>query len=211
MPELPEVETIRLQLEGKILGKHIKGVSRSKKSLREAFSCSSAKVKNKEISGLSRWGKRLFIHVGPDGECFDISLGMTGSFRVDEALAHKIKHDHVGIEFQDGSRLVFNDPRRFGWVEFKRQKPELKGWDPILSSKKDFQWVVKKTIKTEVNAYTFLMDQKYIVGLGNIYVQEILFKAGVSPFRKIKKCSKSDLEKIRKHTEVILKKSLKSG
>ncbi len=211
MPELPEVETVRLQLEEQILDKKIESVSKSRLNLRKPFSCSSSKVKNKKIKSLKRWGKRLFIELNT-GEYFDVSLGMTGSFRFEDTKSYKKqKHDHVTWTFSNQKKLIYNDARRFGWVEFNTEPVDLSGWDPLLSSKKDFQWVVDKAKTKDVDSYTFLMDQKYIVGLGNIYVQEILFRSGVSPFRKIHQCSAKDFESIRKHTGVILKNALKNG
>ncbi len=211
MPELPEVETVRLQLEEQILNKKIESVSKSRLSLRKPFLCSTPKVKGEKIESVRRWGKRLFVYL-ETGEYFDISLGMTGVFRSEDVKSYKKqKHDHVTWSFKGANKLIYNDARRFGWVEFRVEPPELLGWDPLLSTKKEFKEIIEKSKKTEVDAYTFLMDQKYIVGLGNIYVQEILFRAGISPFRKIKKCSDKDFENIRKHTGVILKGALKSG
>lgn len=211
MPELPEVETVRRQLEDKILNLEIDSVSQSKLNLRKPFSCSTKKVKLDSVSELGRWGKRLFIHLDSN-QYFDISLGMTGSFRVEsENKFQNIKHDHIKIRFTSGERLVFNDPRRFGWFELQKGGPTLTGWDPVLSPRKDFKAVVAKAKKTEVNAFTFLMDQKNIIGLGNIYVQEILFHSGVSPFRKINKCTASEMELIRKNTNKVLKQALSHG
>ena len=152
MPELPEVETVRKQLEEKILNLEVESVSKSRLNLRKPFSCSTSKVKNDKVSKLGRWGKRLFIHLDSE-QFFDISLGMTGSFRVEsQDKFESIKHDHIKIKFTSGERLVFNDPRRFGWFELQKGAPVLTGWDPVLSPKKDFKHVIDRAKKTEINA-----------------------------------------------------------
>ncbi len=211
MPELPEVETVRRQLEKQIVNKKIRSTSQSRLRLRKPYMCSTSKIKSKKVIAVTRWGKRLFVHLDDD-LYFDISLGMTGSFRFEKISAiEKIKHDHIKIDFQSDHRLVFNDPRRFGWFMLCQGQPELIGWDPLLSQKKDYQEVVKKALKSEMNAYNFLMDQKNIIGLGNIYVQEILFLSKISPFKKIRTCSLNELELIQKNTIKVLKKALKHG
>ena len=211
MPELPEVETIRAQIEPLILNQEIVNVKASSFNLRKPLGKGVRKTESMKVASVSRWGKRLFIDLDTKGLAFDISLGMSGNLRFESKNFEKRKHDHIIMTFKSKERLVYNDPRRFGWVEFLNKKLVLPGWDPLLSSKKDFSQIVEIGQSLQKNIYNFLMDQKYIVGLGNIYVQEVLFKARVSPFRSVADCSDKDFENIRKATLAILKKALGHG
>lgn len=211
MPELPEVETVRSQIESALLGQEVLHVKASSFNLRKPLGKGVRKAESMKVEALSRWGKRLFINLKDSDLNFDISLGMSGSLRFESKDFEKRKHDHIVMTFKSKERLVYNDPRRFGWFEFLKEQKVLPGWDPLLSSKKDFAKIVESAQRVQKNIYSFLMDQKYIVGLGNIYVQEILFKAKISPFRSTSKCSEKDFENIRKATTFILKKALGHG
>lgn len=211
MPELPEVETVKLQLADSILNEDIKSVRLSKLNLRKPLNCSSSKLKNRKFVGVSRWGKKLLIHFDDDS-LLDVSLGMTGMMRVEEGKFSKQKHDHLIFELKTGKKLIYNDPRRFGWVSYVKDKMDLDGWDPILSPAKDYKLkVLEPGLKSKKTIYSFLMDQKYIVGLGNIYVQEVLFKARIHPFKRACDCSEKDFENIRKACRQILKQALSHG
>lgn len=211
MPELPEVETVKRQVEALISGEEIVAAQKSGLNLRKDLGCSLLRLKGQKISGVSRWGKRLLVHLGENASYLDVSLGMTGMLRVAPKGSKAIKHDHVTLRFKNGDKLIYNDPRRFGWVSYSEVGFNYIGWDPILSSKKDFQKITLYANKSQKSIYSFLMDQKYIVGLGNIYVQEILFKSKISPFRLTSDCSADDLEALRKNTKIILNKALGYG
>jgi len=214
MPELPEVETVIRQIESKISGKTIVGVQKSGLNLRKDIGCGQGSLRGQKIQSLSRWGKRILIHLDRKNNHLDVSLGMTGMLRVEPKGARGLKHDHLSLRLNSGDRLIYNDPRRFGWVTFSRDEFKHKGWDPLLSSKKDFKEIVLKASASKKTIYSFLMDQQYIVGLGNIYVQEILYKAGVSPFRISQDCTPCtplELEAVRKNTKIILNRSLNFG
>jgi formamidopyrimidine-DNA glycosylase len=180
-------------------------------NLRKSLGPGAKKTKTMKVKSFSRWGKRLFINLNKESAFFDISLGMTGNLRIESGKPKKRKHDHIVVTFASEKRLVYNDPRRFGWFEYLNEEKDLIGWDPLLSSKRDFSKIVENGQKLEKNIYSFLMDQKYVVGLGNIYVQEILFRAKVSPFRKTKNCSSKDFNEIKKGISFILNKALGHG
>ena len=92
-----------------------------------------------KIKTVSRWGKKILINLSNEPNHLDVSLGMTGMLRVANKGAKKLKHDHLSIKFKSGQKLIYNDPRRFGWVSFAKDKFEPKGWDPLLSQKRDFK------------------------------------------------------------------------
>lgn len=202
MPELPEVETVRLQLKSKLIGKCIYKVKISDKNLRKPLLF----LNEKKIIDLKRWGKRLFIIL--DGEEYlDISLGMTGKFKVQSQKTLAL-HDHVLFFLSGGVYLVYNDVRRFGWIELKKGKPDFKGWDPILDCHENLKSVVFAFKKSKKNLFNFLMSQDYIAGLGNIYVQEALFRAKLSPFRLCEKTSEKLFKKLITEIKKVLNEAL---
>jgi len=211
MPELPEVETVKRQISTEIIGEEIVAVRKSKLNLRKEFGVSSSSLKGRKVSSVTRWGKRLFVNLDQKPLCFDVSLGMTGMLRVEKGEFSLLKHDHISFKFKNGFNLVYNDPRRFGWVSLLRDEFDKKGWDPLLSSKKDFKVVLSSAERSKKNIYSFLMDQSYIVGLGNIYVQEILFKSKISPFRSTFTCSREELERVRLSTKQTIRSALSHG
>lgn len=209
MPELPEVESVRENLEARLLGQRLVSAASSTFKLRKDFSAPRLFAEKPKLRALKRHGKRLFL-IFPDFY-FDVSLGMSGSFRIEKRRKPQ-KHDHILLSFTD-LNLIYNDPRRFGWVTYlKGEGPvALKGWDPLLSSEKEFKLVVKKAAISKKTIYAFLMDQDKVVGLGNIYVQEILFLAGFSPFRKTSSLEEADWLKLKRSIRKILNKALKYG
>jgi len=212
MPELPEVETVKRQIESHICGEEIVAVKKSGFNLRKELGHNSVSLKGLKISSLSRWGKRLFVNF-ESSKFFslDVSLGMSGMLRLEKKPVKKQKHDHLIFKLSNDISLIYNDPRRFGWIRVLNKPFKKEGWDPLLSSKKDYSFVVDKAMSSKKSSYGFLMDQKYVVGLGNIYVQEVLFMSGVSPFRPINECSSKELELIRKNSKLIVNKALKHG
>jgi len=205
MPELPEVETVRSELAEFLIGRElVKVASPSKKNLRKPLNWPKKTLK---INDVTRWGKRLFINFN-ELEHLDISLGMTGSFRKESNFKART-HDHLVFTLDDSSKLIFTDPRRFGWVEYKSGAQNLKGWDPILSPLEEKTNLIKVMKSSKKDLYSFLMDQTNIVGLGNIYVQEALFRAGAYPFKRCHKTSYADLDLIIEKSQEILKEALK--
>jgi formamidopyrimidine-DNA glycosylase len=204
MPELPEVETVRSELSEFLSDVDLLNVkSPTKLQLRKPVLWPSKKLKVKDVN---RWGKRLFLELN-NNAYFDVSLGMTGSFRREKKYSFK-DHDHLVFELGDHSNLVYNDPRRFGWVQYRDGKPVTKGWDPIIGNPSEKEWVVKKMKTSRKDVYSFLMDQSHIVGLGNIYVQEALFRAGVRPFKRCFRVSYAKLYFILEKVEEVLLEAL---
>ncbi len=144
-------------------------------------------------------------------------LGMTGSWR---SLAGEIhsdeirKHDHVILHFASGMKLIYNDPRRFGLLELIDKRKTLNsrwlknlGVEPLTEEFND-EFLFKLTRKRKAPIKGFLMDQKNVVGVGNIYASEALFAAKVKPLKAAGKISKSETEQIVRSIREILKKAI---
>lgn len=201
MPELPEVETTRRGLAAALTGKEISSVELRRGDLRFPFQADFRKrVQGRRIERLDRRAKYLLIRLS-GGDALVAHLGMSGSFRVEgmsDAVAtarlhHEIRrvdaHDHVVLETSDGIRVVYNDPRRFGFMFVAAQDeldshPRLSGiglepLEPPLTPTR----LVKAMAGVSAPLKAALLDQRRIAGLGNIYVCEALHLAGLSPYR----------------------------
>ena len=205
MPELPEVETVRRGLAGTLEGARIVGVDQRRPDLRFPFPADfAARLTGRRIEALSRRAKYLVAHLD-DGLGLISHLGMSGSWRIEAgggdrmpgAFHHErsklAAHDHVvfHLEGADGasSRVVFNDPRRFGFMLFAEpgrlaEHPFLAGLgvEPTGNALSgELLATLFRDKRTPLKAA--LLDQRLIAGLGNIYVCEALWRAGLSPRR----------------------------
>jgi formamidopyrimidine-DNA glycosylase len=185
MPELPEVETVRTGLEKAWVGHTITAVELRRQSLRFPFPKDMVeRLQGRKIIAIRRRAKYLLIDLD-DGSIWLNHLGMTGRWTYD-ASDYDGKHDHVMIRFEDGSVSVYNDPRRFGVMDIMvgtshklldHLGPEpLEDWSGAeLANRLSGR---KSAIKT------LLLDQRIVVGIGNIYACEVLNRAQISPTRK---------------------------
>ena len=193
MPELPEVETTRRALGRLIAGRRIVAVHVHERRLRYALPRGLEKLLVSErITAIERRGKYLFL-VCRDGTLL-IHLGMSGSLRV-VACEHALRrHDHVELVFDHGRCLRFHDPRRFGlilWVRGDVSRHRLirnLGPEPFAD---EFNggYLHKLAHGRRQSIKTFLMDSRIVAGLGNIYVNEALFRSGIHPRRSIGRIS----------------------
>lgn len=185
MPELPEVETVRRGLEPHILNKRIASLYLARKNLRIPFPGDmKEKIENRTCLNLRRRGKYIWIDFD-NGETLVIHLGMSGSFTINPIQTSP--HDHVVFTTEDGTRLVYNDPRRFGCMFFVPTGNEtlypgfaVMGPEPLGN---DFNApaLVQKLAKRKTPIKTALLDQSVVAGIGNIYACEALYLAGISP------------------------------
>lgn len=215
MPELPEVETIKLELNRLIVNKTIKAVDiRLPKQILGNKGEFIKKVTGVKINSIARRAKTLIIGLN-NSSYLVFHLKMTGQLiykRKNGKLSgggHPIKHNlqelpnkysHVIFNFSDGSQLFFNDTRQFGWVKLVNAKQLANmqnnyGPEP-LSKYFTFNQFKKLFNKKTQNIKTLLMDQKFIAGIGNIYAQEALFCAGIHPRRRANKTSETELKKL---------------
>jgi formamidopyrimidine-DNA glycosylase len=201
MPELPEVETVRLGLAPIMEGVAIDRVELRRPDLRVPFPPGFARrLSGRTIIALGRRGKYLLADLD-DGNVLVMHLGMSGSFRIEvpgaravpgsyyHARQERRAHDHVVFRLSSGARIIFNDPRRFGLMDLvpRRELPGSKlfralGMEP-LGNALDGAAMAKLFVNRIAPLKSALMDQRLIAGLGNIYVCEALWRARLSPER----------------------------
>jgi formamidopyrimidine-DNA glycosylase len=201
MPELPEVETVRRGLEPVFTASAIERVELGRGDLRFPFpERFAARLAGRRARALRRRAKYMIADLD-GGDALVIHLGMSGSFRIesDEGAAapgafHLKRgkaraHDHVVFHFADGARVVYNDPRRFGFMLLETQAALAAhplfaglGVEP-LSRDMNAKALAKAFAGRKAPVKAALLDQRIIAGLGNIYVCEALHRAGISPKR----------------------------
>jgi formamidopyrimidine-DNA glycosylase len=201
VPELPEVETVRRGLETVLLGAQFSGVDQRRWDLRFPFPERFAeRLTGRTVEALRRRAKYLIADL--DGiEALVMHLGMSGSFRIEQAAstepppsasiaaAKDPAHDHIAFELSTGARVIYNDPRRFGFMLLISRHalaahPLLQhaGIEP-LGDEFDGAALAKLFAGKRTSLKTALLDQKLVAGLGNIYVCEALYRACLSPHR----------------------------
>ena len=200
MPELPEVETVRRGLQPAMEGAKIMKADVRRKDLRFPFQKDFvARLEGQTVTGLGRRAKYLMADLG-SGDVLLMHLGMSGSFRVlndDEKTPGKFHfsrsedraHDHVVFQMSSGAAIVFNDPRRFGYMKVIARnaldrEPLLKDLGPEpLGNEFDAAMLARACANKKTSLKAALLDQRVVAGLGNIYACEALFRAHLSPRR----------------------------
>ena len=229
MPELPEVEIVRKSLDKKIKQKKVKKVIIRNRNLRLKIPLKfNSYFFNKKIIRVGRFSKYLIIYLPKDNYCL-IHLGMSGTIHiVNNKSVNKYtntsfynspflpkKHNHVELVFEN-FKIIYNDPRRFGFFQIIKSNSDLikrfnhLGPEPFdknfnLNYVYNFFKGKNKDIKN------FLLDQKFVSGIGNIYASEILFLSKVNPFKKAKLLSKKECQKIIINSRKILLKAISMG
>lgn len=189
MPELPEVETTRLSLLPHLLGRRIVELDVRVERLRTVLDAAQLQhhLIGARIEALRRRGKYLLADLH-HGQVLLIHLGMSGRLSIDRQTMPDLgKHDHVVWRFDDGGRLRFTDPRRFGLVELFAAEGELShprlrrlGLEP-LGEEFAALTLRQAAAGSRLPIKTLLMDANRLVGVGNIYASEALFAAGIHP------------------------------
>ena len=214
MPELPEVETTLRGIESHILNKKITSVIVRQPSLRWPVPARQLKEKlvNKNFSGIKRRGKYLLLE--SSGEFLIIHLGMSGSLRIAQEEDLK-KHDHIDIVFEDKSILRYCDPRRFGcflWTDNIDNHFLLENLGPEpLGNSFNGEYLFNLSRKRKVPIKNFIMNSNNVVGVGNIYANEALFKSKIRPTRQAGKVPLGKYEVLSREIVTILKKSIDQG
>jgi formamidopyrimidine-DNA glycosylase len=190
MPELPEVETIRADLEQLLPGRRFTGVEIlwPGSIAAPAPEALGAAIRERTITGLDRRGKYLVLHLDGDGALV-VHLRMTGRLRWREPGAPRDRHARVVFFLDDGHELHFDDQRKFGRISFlpdeaERQKVLAKlGPEPLLETftRPELQRMLKSR---RARLKPLLLDQGFLAGLGNIYVDEALWRARLHPLRR---------------------------
>ena len=187
MPELPEVETTRAGIEPHTLGRTVTQVVIRNRQLRWPIPQQLPRqLEGATIASVSRRGKYLLLHT--EAGTAILHLGMSGSLRIVTAGEAVQKHDHVDIVLDDGQALRFHDPRRFGCLLWTRKDPlqhELLvslGPEP-LGDEFSGDYLFEQAHAKKIAVKSYIMDSKVVVGVGNIYANEALFRAGIHPKR----------------------------
>ena len=229
MPELPEVEVVRKSLNRKIKNKEIKKVLVKNKNLRFKVPSGFKKfLKNKKVINVNRFSKYLILCLNNKSYCL-IHLGMSGTIHLLNLKEKNIitntsfynspllpnKHNHIEIFFKD-LKLIYNDPRRFGFFQILNNDDQLKkrfkhlGPEPFQSTF-NLKYLRNFFKGKEKNIKSFLIDQNFVSGIGNIYASEILFLSKINPFKKAKLLSENDCKKIITNSRKILLQAIKRG
>ncbi|MDG2951938.1 bifunctional DNA-formamidopyrimidine glycosylase/DNA-(apurinic or apyrimidinic site) lyase [Exercitatus varius] len=193
MPELPEVETAKNGIAPYLNGFYIEKIVVRQPKLRWPVSPELARISHQKVTALSRRAKYLIIHT-EQGYIVG-HLGMSGSVRIVPPDAAVDKHDHLDIVMSNGKIMRYNDPRRFGawlWTEnpdefhlFAKLGPEP------LSDGFNGDYLFKKSRKKLTALKSFIMDNAVVVGVGNIYANEVLFQCGLHPEKPAGKITKT--------------------
>ena len=221
MPELPEVETIRRGVEPLVVGRTIVRVVVRDARLRWPVPAHlAAFAEGRRITGTSRRGKYLLLHLqtpGGDGEDrILIHLGMSGRVFVLDANHALVKHDHLDLVLDDGRVLRYHDPRRFGavlpWLasEGEHVLMQTMGPEPFSADFTGDYLFARSRGKTAA-VKTFLMDGGVVVGAGNIYAAESLFRAGIRPTRAAGKVTRVEYARLAGFVREVLQEAITQG
>ena len=229
MPELPEVEIVKQSLAKKIEQKKIKKVIIKNRNLRFRIPQKFEELlQNKIIKKVTRFSKYLILNFSDGSFCL-IHLGMSGTIHlIKKNNLNKFtnasfynspnlpkKHNHVEIQFQD-LKVIYNDPRRFGFFKFINNKQELinrfshLGPEPFFKNF-NLKYLLKYFFNKKKDIKSFLIDQKFVSGIGNIYASEILFLGKINPTTCAMKLSKEECKKIIFYSKRVLNKAIKKG
>jgi len=229
MPELPEVEIVRQSLDKKINQKKVKKVIIRNRNLRIKIPSNFSRLlEGLIIDKVKRFSKYLILCLSNGSYCI-IHLGMSGTIHLIHNNKKKFltntsfynsltlpkKHNHLEIIFND-LRIIYNDPRRFGFFQIVENYEKLKrrfnhlGPEPF-DKRFNQNYIYLFFKKKEKNIKNFLLDQKFVSGIGNIYASEILFLSKINPYKKANFLKISDCRKILISTKKILKDAIDKG
>ncbi len=228
MPELPEVEIVKQSLKKKIQHKKIKKVIVSNRNLRFKLHKNFEKIlENRFVKKVLRKSKYLILGLDNSKYCI-IHLGMSGTIHLMDKTKNKNtnlsfyqspilpkKHNHIEIFFSN-FKIIYNDPRRFGYFFIIKNKLELEKFflkigPEVLSKKLNFKYLKKKLINRKKNIKNLLLDQNFISGIGNIYSNEILFYCKIHPNKIGFKITNKEIKKLLYFSKFVIKKAIKYG
>lgn len=221
MPELPEVETVRRGLVPRLVGKRIVRLRQRRKDLRVPMPAKFAsKVEGRTVRAIDRRAKYLLIRLD-DGRTLIAHLGMSGRMTLHDAASAAAcpfdRHDHVVFDVEDGWQVRFNDARRFGLMllvadEALPKHKFFKGLGPEpLDEAFDGPALAERLAGRRTPIKAALLDQKILVGVGNIYACEALFLAGISPRRSAHTIQGERATKLVEAIKHVLRRSIDDG
>lgn len=216
MPELPEVETVRRGLDPYLRGQIVRAVHVREPRLRWPVPRElPARLSGRRVDKLERRGKYLIVHFD-SGDRVLLHLGMSGRILVLDADTPLRKHDHVDWELDSGRVMRFHDPRRFGamllWPRGEDSHLLLAGMGPEpFSPEFNGAYLYAAARGRSAPVKTFVMDGRIVVGAGNIYAAEALFRAGIRPGRAAGRLSRADCERLAGHIREVLAEAVELG
>lgn len=217
MPELPEVETVKETLKKLVINKKIDKVIIRHNNIIAYPSVEdfSESIKGQTINDVKRRGKWLLFTL--DDYTLVSHLRMEGKYFLKDHSTDLSKHEHVIFKFTDGSELRYHDTRKFGKMHLLKTDA-LENSEPLLElglepfdSKLNVAYLKEKLNKKRLPIKTCLLDQTIIVGIGNIYVDEILFLSKINPLTKPNELIDDDLNNIIINTKKVLKRAIEAG
>jgi formamidopyrimidine-DNA glycosylase len=214
MPELPEVETTRRGLAPHVVGRTIARVEVREPRLRWPVSKELPRALTAtRIDTLERRAKYLLF--GTDAGTLLVHLGMSGSLRYLPSPPAPVAHDHIDIHFTNGGTLRFNDPRRFGsfmLTSTPAEHPLLKDLGPEpFDARFDADYLWRASRKRRVAIKPHLMNSHVVVGVGNIYASEALFRAGIHPRRTAGRIARERFEPLVSAVRDVLRDAIEEG
>lgn len=220
MPELPEVEVTRQGLLQHLPGRVVTDIFWSGCQLRTTFPHQLLldHICGKRIGTIDRRAKYLLVRM-TEGAVLLLHLGMTGKISILPMDTAKHKHDHFMLGLDDGQAMRFNDSRRFGQIEvwpaalataFEQELSRRQGVEPLARSfNQDF--LIKLARRHTAPVKTILMNSRLVAGIGNIYANEILFAAQVSPLRATNEVKAEEWQRVVEETGAILRTAIAEG
>ncbi len=225
MPELPEVETVKEGIAQAMRGKLITRAEVNRPDLRWPFPPDmAARLTGKRVLGLRRRSKYILVDLD-SAETLLIHLGMSGRMLVSGVAIGDFhhphpapaKHDHVVLHMADGARVTFNDARRFGAMDLMPTAAQEDHWlirdigpEP-LGNAFDETYLIDRLKGRNTPIKAALLDQRIVAGLGNIYVSEVLYRAGIHPARKAGRISAARVASLVPHIRQVLTEAIAAG
>jgi formamidopyrimidine-DNA glycosylase len=217
MPELPEVETVCRGLRPKLLDRKIIKVIQNRPNLRIPFPANLAeRTQNRTVKSINRRAKYIVIDLS-SGESLIIHLGMSGRIVIHETPPTPEKHDHLVINTDEGTQIILNDPRRFGMVDLCETSSIDEhrffvhlGPEP-LGNTFDAEYLKTALENKKTNIKTALLDQRIVVGVGNIYAAEALYLSRISPDRSAGALTGAEVENLTRAIRETLIKAIEAG
>ena len=232
MPELPEIETVKLGLQKHLVGHRIEDIE---VKIPKMFAGRKEDILGVKITNIKRIGKGLIIEFDND-YLLVVHFKMTGQLVFQDktteslVLSKKVggdslptKYSHIIFTLDKGAKLYYNDLRQFGWAKvlkkdelmkmpfFSEMGPEPKVGEDLVGKELTFDYFKSVLLKSNLAIKVILMDQKKIGGIGNIYANDALFLAGINPTRKGKSLSDVELKNLFKAIFAVINKSLSFG
>lgn len=215
MPELPEVETTRSGIAPILLGQQVREVIVRQRKLRWPITAGfEAAVRGSTVNSVERRAK--YILIGFDTGTAIVHLGMSGSLRILDPATPLLDHDHWDIVLGNGRALRFHDPRRFGSLLFTKADPHR---HPLLArlapeplgNAFDADYLYKVSRRRKVAIKLFIMNSQVVVGVGNIYASESLFRAGIAPRRMTGRLTREQCARLVRAIKDVLREAIRIG